>query len=255
MQIANNNPLFYSIGSRLRLPYFLLSVKGLQSEDVCLDLGSGTGFFSSILSGKAKRVYAIDPDQLSLNRGRQLYPAANISFIAATAEHIPLADSQIDFFICSEVLEHVDNLDQVLHEITRVCKDGAKFFITVPSRGIFGDYFLKIGHDEDNAYEAHSHPLFTKADIAHMLSNHGFQVEECLYSKFIISEAFMGLTKIVHNLKKKKEISGQHDIIMPPRAFKIVFPFVYLVCRLEDILLRRTAVPGHMVIIKGNKKK
>lgn len=255
MEISKNNPLFYSIGSRLRLPYFLSSLRSLRPGTVCMDLGSGTGFFSDILSKRANKVYAIDPDQLSLDKGRQLYSAENIRFIVASAEKIPLEDNQIDFFICSEVLEHVENLEQTMKEIVRVSKDGTKFFITVPSRGIFGDFFLNIGHDEDNDFEAHSHPLFTKKGIVAELTKYNFKIEECYYSKFIIAEAFMGLTKIVHNFKKKKEISGQHDIMMPPKIYKILFPAVYVACRLEDFFLRHLPVPGHMVVISGKIKK
>lgn len=251
MEISKNNPLFYSVGSRLRLPYFLFSIKDLTAASVCLDLGSGTGFFSGLLSQVAGQVYAVDPDQLSLKQGREMYPDQKINFIAGSAEHIPLADDQVDFFVCSEVLEHVDDLEQTLSEIRRVCKNGAGFFITVPSRGIFGDFFLRIGHNEENEYERHSHPLFTKQGIREILARHDFQLEECFYSKFIVAEIFMGLTKIFHNLKKKKEISGQHDIIMPPIIYKMAFPFVYRLCRLEDLFWRHLSLPGHMVVIRG----
>jgi len=45
---------------------------------------------------------------------------------------IPFADESFDALFFSEVLEHVFNVDEVLTEISRVLKPGAKALITVP---------------------------------------------------------------------------------------------------------------------------
>lgn len=249
------NPLFYSIGSRLRMPYFLSSIRNLSKNNTCLDLGCGTGFFSIILVNHNFKVYALDPDQLSLKEAKELYPDSGINFINGSAENIPLADDFVDFLVCSEVLEHVNDLEQSLNEIIRVSKNGAKFFITVPSKGILGHFFLKIGHNDQNLYEQDKRPLFDKKGIDGILKKFNFKIEKCFYSKFIVSEIFMGLTKIFHNLKKKKEISGQHDIMMPPLIYKIIFPLIYFICRVEDLILRYSFLPGHMIMISGRIKK
>lgn len=250
------NPLFYSIGSRLRLPYILSSIKNLDKNSSCLDLGCGTGFFSSILAKKNFKVCGIDPDHFSLEKAKELYRDLKINFLEASAETIPLPDNFVDFFICSEVLEHVNSLEQTLKEAIRVSKKGTKFFITVPSKGIFGRFFLKIGHNEQNLYESDKRPPFNKKGITELLKKFNFKIEKCFYSKFIIAEIFMGLTKIFHNLKKgRKEISGQHDIIMPPLIYKIIFPCIYFICRLEDFILRHSFLPGHMIIIFGEIEK
>jgi ubiquinone/menaquinone biosynthesis C-methylase UbiE len=252
---ASKNPLFYSIGSRLRIPYFLSEVDNLGANINSLDLGCGIGFFSSILADRGSCVYALDPDQLSIDKAKELYSDSKITFISSSAENIPLDDNLIDFFVCSEVLEHVKDLDKTLQELVRVSNDGAGFFITVPSLGIFKELFLDIGHSDENVYEQHMRPMFDKRGIEEILKKYNFQIEKSFYSKFFISEIFMGLTKIIHNLKKKKEISGQHDIISPPMIYKIIFPLVYFICRIEDIVLRYLPLPGHMIIVSGKIKK
>lgn len=45
---------------------------------------------------------------------------------------VPLPDAQFDFVICIEVLEHVDDLDAVLNEISRLLKVGGVLLITTP---------------------------------------------------------------------------------------------------------------------------
>lgn len=45
---------------------------------------------------------------------------------------IPFEDNTFDSIFCSEVLEHVFNIDEVLAEIKRVHKDNGKILLTIP---------------------------------------------------------------------------------------------------------------------------
>ena len=47
-------------------------------------------------------------------------------------KHIPFPDESFDSLFCSEVFEHVFNIDEVLQEVNRVLKNGAYVLITVP---------------------------------------------------------------------------------------------------------------------------
>lgn len=251
-QEDKNNPLYYSLASRARIPYLL---NFLPSEGQALDLGCGIGFFSNIIAQKLAKVIAIDPDRMSLEKARSLYKKQSIEFIQARAEKMPLPANLIDFLVCSEVLEHVDNLEETLQEIKRVCKNDSKFFITVPSiDGIFDGFFLKIGHDDSNQYEQHKTPPFTKKKIAKLLIDNGFQVEKIYYSKIFFAEIFMGLTKLFHNLIKGRQLSGQSDILMPAKVYQKFFPLILFLAKLEDFLLN-DILNGHMLIITGKIKK
>ena len=247
-----NNPLYYSLASRTRIPYLLdvISTKGQA-----LDVGCGIGFFSNIAAKNFSRIVAIDPDKKSIEKAKSLYRSQNIEFVQTPAEQIPLPADSIDFLLCSEVLEHVDNLGKTIQEIKRVCKNGSKFFITVPSiEGIFGNFFLEIGHRNSNLYEQHKRPPFTKKNITKLLLDNNFQIEKTFYSKIFLAEIFMGLTKFFHNLKKGKACGGQSDILMPPKVYRMIFPFILFLTKLEDFILNN-ALRGHMFIINGRIKK
>jgi len=45
---------------------------------------------------------------------------------------LPFPDRYFDSIVCFEVLEHVFNVDEILHEFMRVLKPGGKVLITVP---------------------------------------------------------------------------------------------------------------------------
>jgi len=47
-------------------------------------------------------------------------------------KHIPFPDASFDSLFCSEVLEHIFNPHEILQEVNRVLKPGAKALITVP---------------------------------------------------------------------------------------------------------------------------
>ncbi len=47
-------------------------------------------------------------------------------------KNLPFPDNHFDSLFCSEVLEHVFNVDEVLPEINRVLKTGSKALITTP---------------------------------------------------------------------------------------------------------------------------
>ena len=250
-----NNPLYYSLASRTRIPYLLSATDVIYAGGSALDLGCGIGFFSNIIAENFSKVIAIDSDEKSIEKARALYGSPKIEFTLAPAEEIPLPDNSIDFLLSSEVLEHVDNIEKALEEVKRVCKNGAKFFVTIPSTdGIFGNFFLRISHTGDNLYEQHKKFPFTKENISGILLKGNFQIEKIYYSKIFLAEIFMGLTKLMHDLKKGRAIKGQWDILMPPKIYRIILPLALFLAKLEDFILNNV-LKGHMIIISGKIKK
>jgi SAM-dependent methyltransferase len=78
---------------------------------------------------------------------------------------IPFPDATFDSLFCSEVLEHVFNPDDVLPEINRVLKNGARALITVP--------FCWNEHEVPFDFARYS-----SFGITHLLEKHGFRIVE-----------------------------------------------------------------------------
>jgi SAM-dependent methyltransferase len=76
---------------------------------------------------------------------------------------IPFPDASFDALFCSEVLEHVFNPNEVLPEINRVLKPGARAIITTP--------FCWNEHEPPNDYAR-----YTSFGLAHLLNKHGFRI-------------------------------------------------------------------------------
>ena len=80
-------------------------------------------------------------------------------------EHLPFEDETFDSLFSSEVLEHVFNPDEILPELNRVLKKGAKVLITVP--------FSWNEHEAPFDYVR-----YTSFGIKHLLEKHGFKILE-----------------------------------------------------------------------------
>ena len=54
------------------------------------------------------------------------------NFTAGDAAHLPFPDQSFDRIICSEVLEHIPDVEAALSEINRILKPGGRLAISVP---------------------------------------------------------------------------------------------------------------------------
>lgn len=81
--------------------------------------------------------------------------------------HIPYDDGIFDGVLCTQVLEHVAELDLLLAECNRVLKVGGTMIVTVP--------FVYREHEQPYDFRR-----FTSYGLMMNLSRYGFKVESCL---------------------------------------------------------------------------
>jgi len=79
-------------------------------------------------------------------------------------KHIPFDNNYFDSLFCSEVFEHIFNINEIIPEIHRVLKKDAKVLITVP--------FAWDEHEIPNDFGR-----YTVFGLTALLEKHGFQVE------------------------------------------------------------------------------
>jgi SAM-dependent methyltransferase len=80
-------------------------------------------------------------------------------------KRLPFDNNSFDALFCSEVIEHIFNPDEILPELNRVMKPGARALITVP--------FCWNEHEVPYDYAR-----YTSFGITHLLNKHGFRVLE-----------------------------------------------------------------------------
>jgi SAM-dependent methyltransferase len=104
----------------------------LRPEMTVLELGCGTGYFTSELVRSGSEIVAIDvsPDLLELARAQ--HSAPNVRYEVQNAYAMSYPDASFDSVVGSSVLHHLE-IQPALREIHRVLKPSGTIFFTEPN--------------------------------------------------------------------------------------------------------------------------
>lgn len=156
-----------------------------------LDVGCGTGA-SAIemkkLWGKRVEVTGVDviPLQIDIARDRVKQHGVWAAFHLVYGELLPFQDESFDVIYTSDVLGHVKNVPQWLHELNRVLKSGGVMTMfsesEVGKHAYIRKYLLDRGLNVDPHAEFHI-SLYSKRELKQLLCEAGFTIKK-MYSVF-----------------------------------------------------------------------
>ena len=98
-----------------------------QMQGKVLDIGCGQSPYKHLLNSQKTQYYGVD-----IEEANQKFDYKNSQIIHFDGQNIPLGDSLMDSFICTEVLEHIQEPEKFIAEIYRVLKVGGVGVVTVP---------------------------------------------------------------------------------------------------------------------------
>ena len=136
------------------LPYFRALLRAVESrfyqnfnfESPVLDLGCGDGHFASV-NFKKFLLTGIDSEWSTLLEAQKV---KRFNFLLnSKGDGLPFKNQEFNSCISNSVLEHIPDVDEVLHEISRVLKTKAKFIFCVPNKNFtkylsIAEFFEKI---------------------------------------------------------------------------------------------------------------
>lgn len=104
-----------------------------------LDAGCGEGFLVHYLARKDPRLRltGVDVREEAIAHARNRYPDA-ARFRKGSLYKLPFSDNSFDAVLCSEVLEHMEDVDRVLQELKRVTR---RYVIVTAAREPFFKWF------------------------------------------------------------------------------------------------------------------
>ena len=116
-----------------------------------VDVGCGDMTFSRCLAGRAGRVLAIDPDPAQADLNRAADRLANVEFVEAGADALPVPGGSVDGIFFSYSLHHVPAsvYPEVFAEVARALKPGGYLCVIEPT-GCPLNEVMKLFHDEDH---------------------------------------------------------------------------------------------------------
>lgn len=108
-------------------------------DKVVLDIASGEGYGSNLLSQRAKFVYGIDISEEAVGFAQAKYKSENLSFRKGSTSNTLLESQSIDVIVSFETIEHHDQHEEMLTEFKRILKPNGVVLISSPDKYFFSD--------------------------------------------------------------------------------------------------------------------
>ena len=118
--------------------YFVVNQIDLKNKKV-LDIASGEGYGSNILSNYAQNVVGVDISNEAVEHAKIKYNNTNLKFVQGDAAKIPLDDDSFDVVVSFETIEHHDKHLEMMNEIKRVLKSDGILIISSPDKYHYTD--------------------------------------------------------------------------------------------------------------------
>jgi 2-polyprenyl-6-hydroxyphenyl methylase / 3-demethylubiquinone-9 3-methyltransferase len=130
--LAALNPARFGYMRRVLTEELHLTPTGLQ----VLDVGCGGGLLAEEFARLGCAVTGVDPSQESLTAAGEHAATQGlaIGYQRGSGEALPFADDSFDVVYCCDVLEHVNDLRQVIAETARVLKPGGVYLYDTINR-------------------------------------------------------------------------------------------------------------------------
>lgn len=113
--------------------------KDFVDNKVILDIASGEGYGSYLLSKNASKVIGVDIDKETVFEAQKKYINKNLSFTVGSADKIPVDSNSIDVVVSFETIEHHDKHEEMFLEIKRVLKPDGILIMSSPDKKYYSD--------------------------------------------------------------------------------------------------------------------
>jgi len=123
-----------------RVPYFAYALKDRFGTDMgrvrLLDIGCGGGVLTEEFARLGCQVTGIDvaAESIAVARAHARTESLLIDYQAGSATQLPCDGSSFEVVSCCDVLEHIPEWEQVIHEVGRVLKSGGLFLFDTINR-------------------------------------------------------------------------------------------------------------------------
>jgi malonyl-CoA O-methyltransferase len=104
--------------------------KNLKYNSI-LEIGCGTGKNTELLLRIAEKVYAFDFSEGMILKAKEKIKSENVFFtVTDITERWQTEDELFNLITCNLVLEHIEDINYIFSEASRVLKNKGKFFIS-----------------------------------------------------------------------------------------------------------------------------
>lgn len=123
-----------------------LIVRNYVTGKRVLDVASGEGYGSHLLSKSAASVVGADISSDAVAHASKLYAYEHLRYVAADCIQIPEPDASFDVIVSFETIEHMTEHEAFMREVDRLLAPGGMFIISSPNRTEYSD---KTGYENE----------------------------------------------------------------------------------------------------------
>ena len=116
-----------------------LIVRNYVAGKRVLDVASGEGYGSHLLSKAAASVVGADISADAVAHANSRYANENLRYVAADCTQIPELDASFDVIVSFETIEHMTKHEAFLREVDRLLAPAGIFIISSPNRPEYSD--------------------------------------------------------------------------------------------------------------------
>ena len=110
-----------------------LAASPLVAGKRVLDIASGSGYGTHLLSQSAEHVTGVDVSDEAVAYAQKMYGTDNNEFHVGDATAIPLPDDSVDVVVSFETIEHIADYGAFVDEVDRVLVDDGLFVLSTPN--------------------------------------------------------------------------------------------------------------------------
>ena len=125
----------------------------LAQDCRCLDVACGVGYGAAELAPRARTVDALDVSFAAVAEGKAMYQSPRIRWVHGSATALPYAGEQFDLITAFEVIEHLSEWRQFLHELHRVLAPGGLLLVSTPNRSTYAELRGEAGPNPFHEHE------------------------------------------------------------------------------------------------------
>ena len=116
-----------------------LMVRDYVAGKRVLDVASGEGYGSHLLSKAALNVVGADISADAVAHANSRYANENVRYVTADCTKIPEPDASFDVIVSFETIEHMTAHEAFMREVDRLLAPGGLFIISSPNRPEYSD--------------------------------------------------------------------------------------------------------------------
>jgi len=146
-----------------------LHLIGHCADAVVLEAGCGEGYGAQLIRTVARRVIALDYDELTSRHVARAYPQLNV--LRGNLAALPVRDGGVDVVANLQVIEHLWDQEGFLAECRRVLRPGGTLIVTTPNR-------LTFSPGQDTPLNPFHTRELAPSELDEMLREAGFRVDE-----------------------------------------------------------------------------